>query len=867
MKFFGSKARLRRWIVALLALAVMLPVGYFAAREFALPAYRQWRESKLTRMTEEFMAKGDYDNALLTARQALRRNQRSLTHWRLAAEAAHAKNVPEVIYYQRNVVQLQPTLENQLQLLRWALQFGAYRDALDVIEHIDPAAKQNPEFHALAARTYLALGRPIAAKLNLYSLLSLRPDDHAARLNLAEIELAEDTEGKNSGVRQTITELSRVPELRLRALALLLQDAVQREDRSQAAALADQLNAEPNLSAEQRVLVLSGLDVGAPDRAAAYRQKVQDEFAGDPRAVVALANYYRRSGSPLEARRWFDSLPREVREDTGVQEAIAAAFLEWREWARLDQAISGTQWKEREFMRQAMIAYSARKNGRLADAGNAWRLAVIQAGDNVRSTSELLALVGRWGWQSEQYDLVWKLFALLPRNESISRQLIAWERAQGHTANLNRIFARLSEFSNEDPMVRNNFAYTSLLLNANLSKAYEYARLNYLAEPENPFYVTTQAFALYKQNKPADALALLESLRPAALTTPERLLFRALFHASTGDVTGATDLLSGLRSAGFLPEERKLLAETTSEIARLNGQRGQDQRLVALNTRGEIDRTKGWLHLLPELVQTSATMDMQTTDSLMAMGDLSGLAVQLRKGAWGDFEHLRMAVTAYAARQRGDASSARSYWRTALGAASGDVDKLRHLEKLAASWGWQGEKVDALARIFDIDPGNRAVFAELMDYNRSAGRTPELVSVLTAYLSAHPGDQAQRCGFAYYSLLSGLNIARAYVAAQEAYQAAPTDPQSRLVYAFSLWKQGRPQEAWEVLESLNGDELQLAPAALIRAAVLADMDRRDDAARFLKEFDTAKALPEEAKLALMVESKLKSDSRVSGMNY
>jgi hypothetical protein len=55
----------------------------------------------------------------------------------------------------------------------------------------------------------------------------------------------------------------------------------------------------------------------------------------------------------------------------------------------------------------------------------------------------------------------------------------------------------------------------------------------------------------------------------------------------------------------------------------------------------------------------------------------------------------------------------------------------------------------------------------------------------------------------------------------------------------------------------------LVPAALLRAAVLADMERKADAADALKAFDATQALPEEASLAAIVASKVKADARVS----
>ncbi len=857
------RSPLRRWLIAGVFLLVALPLGYYVARHHGWPAYKEWREAKLARMTEQFMAAGDYDNALLTARQALRDNQRNLTHWRLAAAAAKAKDSPSSIYYQQNVLRLDRSLESRLELIRLALQYGDYRDALAAIEAADENARRSAEFHELAARTYLGVGRRIPAKMHLYSLVSLQRDNHVARLDLAEIELAEDAAGDKPRIREDIRALAQRAELRVRAYTMLLQDALARQDSARVAELAQDLRASTDLTGEQRVLVLAGLSRAGDEGADEYRRRLQQDVANDPAAVVALAAYYRESGSPLEARRWFDSLPRETRENARVQEAIAASYLEWQEWARLDQVLAAGPWKEREYMRQAFAAYSARKTGRLADAGNAWRLAVIQAGDSARKISEMLALVARWGWQTEQYDLVWKLFALMPRNEAISRQLIAWERHQGRTANLNRIYARLNEFAGDDPMIRNNFAYTSLLLDSNVSKAYEFARENHRADPANPFFTTTQALALYKQNKPKEALALIESMRPSALSSPERQMFRALFRVSTGDAAGAAELLEGLRTTTFLPEERRLVTKTTEEIARLDRNRGEDLRLYALDTRGEIDRSKGWLRALPEAARAQATLEMQAADSLFAMGDLRGLGAQLRKGAWGEREHLRMALIAFVSRSRAEESGARSYWRTAMGSASGDPAKLAQLQSLAALWDWPAEKAEAGMRIYETNPGNTESFHELVAYYRANGRTAELVSLLNAYLSAHPRDDAQRCELAYYSMLSGLNITRAYVAAQEVYRAAPADPTRQLVYAFALWKQRRPQEAWELIGKVDSNEASIVPADLLRAAILADLERREDAATALENFDAKSALPEEAKIGVLVASKIRVDDRVS----
>ena len=258
-----------------------------------------------------------------------------------------------------------------------------------------------------------------------------------------------------------------------------------------------------------------------------------------------------------------------------------------------------------------------------------------------------------------------------------------------------------------------------------------------------------------------------------------------------------------------------------------------------------------------------ASGDMRTADALVALGDLRGLRAQLSRMNWDQQDHLRLALIAYVAHSRQDEDEARSYWRTALGAAAGDPDRLRQLGALATHWNWQPEKMEALARVFGADPNDLATRNELMRYYRSTGQTSNLVAVLNAYLSAHPDDQAERCGFAYYSMLSGLNISQAYVIAKEAYDAEPGATLPRLVYAFALWKQRRPQEAWDLLEDVADHGPAVVPAPLLRAAVLADLNRRADAERSLGDFDATRALPEEATLATMLESRLKEFPRVS----
>lgn len=860
-----TPGRSRRWIIVIVLLAVALPGGYYLARYQALPAYKHWRGAKLEKMARDFYAARDYDSALLTARQILRGNKRNAAMWKLARDSARAKDSAEAVYYQRELAKIEKTLPNQLELIRLALHYGLLRQALEGVTAVGADGRDSADFHQLAAETFLRIGKPTTAKIHLYSLVQLRPDDEAAQLELADVELTADANRTDPALRQRVEKLAEKPALRARALTLLVQDAVRAQDAKAAHAYAARLLESGELDAKQRVLALEGLQTGSLANGERYRGELEKAFAASPDDAAALVDYLVRTNQSKEAVRWAKTLPEKTATAPEVQQALANAYVALRQWDALNSMASAAQWGAQDYLRYAFLAYAGRATGRMADATNAWKLAVIRAGDNARYTAHLLSRITAWGWESEKYDLVWKLFALMPRNDAIARQLIVWERAQGRTSKLNQIFARLFELDPEDRVARNNFAYTSLLLDSNLAQAYALARENYWSEPHNPYYVTTQALALYKQGKQQDALELIESLRASQLSDPERVLCRALLHAASGDGLGARGLMVGLDVSGMLPEEQKLATQTRTLIARFERERGRDSQLYAIQSSGSVDLAQGWLQAVSTLSHDNATKDMQLADSLFAARDMKGLNELLRTSDWGPNDAVRLALLAYVARANGNENEARTQWRRALTLAGRDVGRLQPLAELATDWKWRAERLEAWDRLFDRMPNDPAILDELMAYHRAAGRTGDMVRVLDSYLSAHPAGAPQVAEFAYYSMLSGINVSRAYLNAKQAYEAAPSDLKRRLVYAFALWQQKRPEEAWKLVQNVDQKEDTLVPVPLLRAVILSDLNRPKDAKETLGDFGGEHVLPEEATMAMNLRRRLSDSARVSSL--
>jgi len=851
---------IRKWILICAAACVVATAGYLGFRKVAWPRYKDWRAARFNAVARRYMAAGDYDGAMLAVRNNLRDNQRFLDTWQLAADIAKARNSPDAIYYLDHLAKARKSLDLNLEVIRLALHFGYLRYALDSIGDVGAAGRDSPEFHSLAAETYRRLGRPIDAKYQLVSLIQLRPDDGSAQLDLAEIELEESHFQADAALRERISGLAQQPSLQVRATSLLLWDAIKRQAPNDAVIRADQLKAMQPLGVKERILILEGLSFGAPDRAAAYREALERDVATDAAGAAALLRHYRESGEFEHASAWFARLPAKTGASVDVQRAIADIMIADKNWRALDRLLSETDWGALDFERQADRAYEARETGQLSNFVSDWKLAVIEAAASSQNTIELMQRISGWGWRNERYDLLWKLFALDPRDESVRRPLIGWERYKGDTPGLNQIFARIMEIEPQNRDNANNFAFTSMLLDANLGQSYAIAASNRAAEPRNPYFASTEALALYKQGKPAEALALMGTLSPAESSMPERLLYRAVFSAGTGDIAGARALIEGLQPSKFLPEERDLMTRASATIAKVEASRIGDKE-AAENRRDE-NLSGGWLQLLPHLLP-HAVASMAQANELYAKRDMEGLERVLRSNSWPGENHVRLALLAYAERGKGDEVGARETWIASLAEAGYGIAQMQDLADLSAQWKWKKERFEALDRIFEHQPEDQQMFGELRDYYRSNGRTQDLVRTLDAYVTYHPSDDRALGDFAYYSMLCGINLARAYVAAKNGYDLAPENADRRLIYAFALWKQKRTNEAWQMLQGSPGSADSVVPQQLLRGAVLADMGRRSDALVQLGEYNPQNPLPEESHLASSLRRALTDGQRLS----
>jgi hypothetical protein len=853
MKILNTKAK--RWVLVTVLLAVLAGAGYVGVRRYAGPALKARRLARMNQEAADFLAKGDVPNALLMARKSLQSSLANPAAWRIAAQAAKARESAEAVGYQASLCEIAPTRENQLELIRLSLRFNTLANAVKAVAALAVVARDDPAYQDLAAQVERRMGRAVEARDHLAALARLRPADEAAQLDLAEADLAGDAAQKNSAVRPRLLALAQQPGLRARALALLLHDSVTARRADDARGFARQMQALPLLSTGQRAGLVEGLlFAGEPD-AGPELARLQAASTGRGDDAAQVIDVLARAGQPRQGYAWFATLPEATRKLEAPQRAAAEALLAAGDWAALDRQLRNSTWTDNEFLRQALLARAARAEGRAADFAQAWELALIAGGSDVRKSLSLLARTEEWGWQVERYDVVWKLFGLLPNYEPAQQALALWEKAHGNTANLRKVFARIVEVAPHDLAARNNLTYTSLLLDSNLGPAELSAAALAAGDPKNPFYATTNAFALYKQGRAAAALQRMDEMRVSDQMMPERMLLHGLFAAFAGDATRAANLIDGVVTRDLLPEEKALIATARGEIARLEKMQGNSARLQA--RRGEGGKAGGgWLALLGAETRAAATTDMQLADSLYAARDWPALDQLLRAGAWKNDDYLRLALIAYESRQRAEPAASQQAWRQSLATADRAVPRVQNLQRLAADWDWAPERLETLNTLFARDPSDRALLGALLAHYREVKRTTELVRVLNEHVGLGPAVSDEGVELAYYSLLCDVSVARAHVAARNAYTAVPATPDYRLVYAFSLWKQKRSAEARALLDGAKPGDMALVPLPLLRAAILTDTGAVSEARKSLAAFDATRALPEEAALAAALGRRL-----------
>jgi tetratricopeptide (TPR) repeat protein len=390
----------------------------------------------------------------------------------------------------------------------------------------------------------------------------LEPQNAVHQLNLSVVRL----HGTNAamlaearGALKSVSENTTNAALRCQALRELVVDAVRHNETNAALTLTKNLVGQTNSTFQDKILRLDLLRVTQKPEFKPMLATCQREAAEDPAKVQAMATWGMSKISPQDTLVWLTNLPASTQTNQPVPVLIADCYAVVKDWTGLQAYLATQRWgADLEFLRHAYLT-RALKGRELTGAAKAeWELAVKTANNQKQALGMLLRMAAQWSWMSEGEELLWAIVNRFPEEKWAFSALSQVLFQGGRTRPLMQLYSQQVKRFPSDLSIQNNLAMTAMLLEAKELKPHDIARDVYAKASTNISYASTYAFSLHLQEKDAEALKILEALKPKDLENPSIAGYYGLILKSTGNSSKANTYLDLASKIRVLPEEKKL---------------------------------------------------------------------------------------------------------------------------------------------------------------------------------------------------------------------------------------------------------------------------------------------------------------------
>ena len=507
------------------------------------------------------LAAGETRDAAFNARKAILKNPENPEAYRLMAQICERAGSQQAVFYREKVATLLASdAQARLDWMQTAILFGDLVSAERAMQTLAPADRKTAEFHKLAGVLAVAQRRPAIAETEFAEAVRMQPSNPIPQLNLAVLRLASSNAPVAADARATLIRLCQQPAVRSDALRHLTGDTLRHKRLNEALNYSQGLMQATNVTVPDRVLRLDVLlEAKAPGLDATLKS-TQEAAKGVPAAAAEVGRWMVRTGRAKEALVWLKSLSPDKPLTPPVVLVAVACYADLKDTDGLAALLDGGSWGDQDFYRECLRSSVHRLKGETSAAQSAWRRALRDASDSREHLTEVIQFAAAQGWVDEQEEALAALVDRAPGERWAVERLLAVYRNRGKTRRMQTLLSRAHEMDPTNPAIKNNLAITSLLLDARDSRGHQLASEAYHAQPTNAFYLSTYAFALLQQKKPAQALKLFETLDRKALNDPAVAMYYGLVLSGSGRGAEAGKYLAGSANAWLLPEETNLVA-------------------------------------------------------------------------------------------------------------------------------------------------------------------------------------------------------------------------------------------------------------------------------------------------------------------
>ena len=246
-----------RLIVAIAGLAIAFLLGVFFV-SYGSKLYENWRDRRLLEKATTLLQEGDLSKAAQMAQDLALRHPDSLAALSILADTAERQNLEEAVAWRERIALLMPKdPESQLNLASAALRFGKLDLAREALNRVSPSDRDSAAFHVVAGWLALAEGNLAEQEEQFAAAVKKEPKNDLYQFNLAALQIRSKDAGKSKDARDTLERLITIAPYRTGALRALLNDAVERNDRTAADSFAQQLQMSPEVTFGDYLLCLN----------------------------------------------------------------------------------------------------------------------------------------------------------------------------------------------------------------------------------------------------------------------------------------------------------------------------------------------------------------------------------------------------------------------------------------------------------------------------------------------------------------------------------------------------------------------------------------------------------------------------------
>ena len=569
---FQRQLRIGRVVVAIAGLAIAFLVGVFFV-VYGSKLYENWRERRLLHQATTLLEEGKLSKAAQMAQELSRRRPDSLAALSILADTAERQNLEEAVAWRERIARLLPKdPESQLNLASAALRFGRLDLAREALNRVSPSDRDSATFHVVAGWLARAEGNFAEQEEQFGAAVKKEPKNDLYQFNLAALQIRSKDAEKSNDARDTLERLSSIAPYRTGALRALLNDAVERNDRTAADSFAQQLQMSPEVTFGDYLLCLNFYRKLDEKKFRQLLEKVKPFAARNASDLASLIEWMNQNGLAGDVVKWVDKLPTARRNSPPASVAVADSYATVKNWSRLKRWTRTGNWGDAEYLRLAYAAIAERqlRSGSGSSANSEFETLWQSADELSQSEPEreltLARLATKWQLASHAEEL-WVRVEENPtmRREALDnlRQLY---RAKNETTKLYAVLQRLHESSPNEAPITADLARLGLNLGQDTERSHQLAKEAYDRAPNEVNCAVTYAFSLYRLGKNAEALAIMQSLPADQLRDPQASVYVALVLVEGNELEGAKDYIAAAENGKLHPEEKKLLEEAKTKL-------------------------------------------------------------------------------------------------------------------------------------------------------------------------------------------------------------------------------------------------------------------------------------------------------------